>query len=94
MALAASAEKSFGTGETKSGLALNIFARSSSALERNSSAKVIATVDITDLLYSGFYWANYPLRFRLRGESSEPKAAIRPAVGPKNFLIFLAFLKS
>ena len=93
-ARAARAEKSFGTGVTKSGLNLNTVAKSSSDLARNSSAKVIATVDITGLLYSGFAWAIYPLRFCLRGEISEPSAAIRPAIGPSNFLIRLALLKS
>ena len=71
-----------------------MLAKSSSDLERNSSANVIATVDITGLLYSGFTCANYPLRFRFLGEISEARAAIRPAVGPNIFLIRLALRKS
>jgi len=94
VARAARAEKSFGTGETKSGLSLNIEANASSALARNSSAKVIATVDITGLLYSGFAWSIYPLRFSFLGEINEPKAASRPAAGPNIFLILLALRKS
>ena len=54
LALAASAEKSFGTGESKSGRNVNSAARSCSERDRNSSAKDGMMVNITGLLYSGF----------------------------------------
>jgi len=63
VALAASEVKSFGTGVTKSGLNLKSAAKSSSERARSSSAKVIASFDITGLLYSGFEWAIYLLIF-------------------------------
>jgi hypothetical protein len=53
-ALAASAEKSFGTGDNKSGRNVKSAAKSLSERRRNSSAKEDARVDITGLLYSGF----------------------------------------
>ena len=66
VARAAREEKSFGTGETKSGRYLKISSSSSSVRARNSSAKVIATVDITGLLYSGFKCSIYLYDFLVR----------------------------
>ena len=92
MARAANAVKSLGTGESKSGRSVKSAARSDSDRARNSSAKDGTMVNITGLLYSGF--RSWIYRAFLRGEISMATPAMRPAIGPKNFLIFRAFRKS